>query len=1183
MKIRFLRVKWKDWWWKRSILALSAIVFFLLSTHMEALAKENYFENEKISLTEALYRISTEYQVFFSYDQETVQDVVVNYEPDRYENVEHALDRMLVGTSLHYRMFNNRYIILYESHPEAINSLRDMVQHLESVIDKEENETVRRATPPLAALPSRTKAFTVAPVVFSVNGTVTDQEGEPLIGVNIQVKGSSKGTSTDFDGNFTLEDIDENAVLVISYVGYQTQEVAVAGKSTLEIVMMSDAELLDEVVVVGYGTQKKTTVTGAVSTMKADEIAEVPVPNISQSIAGKLAGISMRPNGGQPGYDDPDLHIRGIVTTGNNRPLIVVDGVKRDNMRQIDPGSIESITILKDAAAVAPYGIGGANGVILITTKQGERGKPVVRYNGSYGFQNPTYLPNMLNAKDYMALQNEAYFNLNPNGSNPPYNPNRVDEYNELNKEDPWRYPNSNFVDVFNKNVPVQNHNIEFSGGGDRVSYFAGIGYFDQKAIFDPVGYKRMNYNVNLNMDATSTTKIGFSFHGSVERTDDIDADESTSGHLFRSFYKFIPTQSLIYPEGDKWGESSANSPVGVLRSDGYSKIDANTMLASVSVDQELSFIQGLNIRGVFSFDPKSQNIKGWHIPFIYHKINLNDNPYTYEEAISLQEGAGAPYTWLEVENNRSTNYTYQGMLQYERVFGDHSFNGLLVAEARKNTSDWFQTRRNNFALNIDEISFGSSDKNDYDNGGSSETGSEIGYVYRVGYAFKNKYIFEASGRYDGHYYFAPGSRWGYFPAFSAAWRISEESFMARNNLDEFKLRASWGKAGMLAGSPFQYLEGYELRGNAYAFGNGKLIQGSMLPREANPNITWEVSTKFDVGFDLSMWNGLLNMEVDYFHENRNNMLLAPQVTLPVEYGLALAEENKGIMKNNGFELNVGTRHAINKDFEFSIAGNVSFARNKMIEVFQSDAQRDNPNRTLLGRSFGTPFGYKTLGLFTTAEDKNGDGIINAEDGYQIEQFGELHPGDIKYADVSGPDGVPDGVIDAHDLVPIGYPVYPDWTFGLSPSVNYKGIDLNLFFQGSANSSLNVYQFMTVPFENNGSNTAYEYMNNRWTPDNQNAKYPRATPSPYANNTQTSDFWMVNTSFLRLKTLSIGYSLPNIITDKLSVGNVRFYMVGQNLWTISKLKHIDPEIGYDDRENAYPVMKALTFGLDVTF
>ena len=1027
------------------------------------------------------------------------------------------------------------------------------------------------------------------PLIFqqqkTIRGSVTNTGNEPIPGVTVIVKGTNNGIITDVDGTYTISNVADDAILVFSFVGMKTQEVIVSGKQQINIALEEETIGLEEIVTIGYGVQKKTTITGSISTIQGEELAEVPVPNISQSIAGRLAGVSMRPNGGQPGYDDPDIHIRGIVTTGDNKPLVVVDGVKRDNIRQIDPNTIESITILKDAAAVAPYGMGGANGVILITTKKGKTGKPVVRMSASYGIQNLTYTPDMLNAKDYMALQNEGYYNLTPNGTTPPNDPELIANYDRLHKEDPYRYPDSDFTDFFKDDEPTQNYNVEISGGTDLVKYTMGGGFYDQQGIFDKVSYHRYNYNMGLEMQATPTTKVSMTLNGSVERTNDLDAAEETSGHLFRAFYKFIPTQTLLYPDGEHWGESSASSPVAALRSEGYEKTDRNTLLASFAIEQELPFIKGLSVKGVFSYDPTHTDIKSWHIPFVYHKINLNTDPYTFEEAITTQEAYSEPYTWLALENQRSTNYTYQGYINYNRTFGDHSVSGLFVAEARKTKYKWFNAQRNNFDIRIDELNMGSSDKNDYDNGGSSSTGSEIGYVYRFGYTYQDKYIFEASGRFDGHYYFAPGEQWGYFPAFSAAWRISEEKFMKKYSIiDNLKLRASWGKSGMLAGSAFQYQSGYELRGNAYAFGNSRLVQGSEVTREANPDITWEISYKYDIGFDLNMWDGLLNFEFDYFHEKREDMLLAPQVTLPVEYGLELSQENKGEMKGHGIEFVVGSRKVLRNGMDLAITANFSYAKNEMIEVFESDAKRNNPNRTSVGRPYGTPFGYKSMGLFSTADDLNGDGKINSDDGYTVQQFGELHPGDIRYADLSGPDGVPDGKIDANDETVIGDPVYPRITYGFTPSVKWKGFDLFLFFQGAAKASIDTYQFMTVPFENNGSNTGYEYFNNRWTVDNQHAKYPRATTAPASNNNQDSDFWYKSTSYIRLKTATLGYTLPKRITDRLQIGDIRFYVVAQNLFTHSNhIKHVDPEMGYDDRETAYPLMKSTTFGIDITF
>lgn len=1024
----------------------------------------------------------------------------------------------------------------------------------------------------------------------TLTGTVTDENGQPLPGVSVVVKGTTIGVITNADGTYSLSNAPDGAVIVFSFIGMISQEIASTGKTVIDVKLLTDSIGIEEIVTIGYGVQKKTTVTGSISTIKGEELANIPVPNIAHAMAGKLAGVSMNyAAGSQPGMGNPDIHVRGIVTTGNNSPLVIVDGIKRNNLSQIDPNTIENITVLKDAAAVAPYGIGGANGVILITTKKGQTGKAIVKLSAAYGVQNPTYVPDMLNATDYMMLQNEGYYNQTPTGTTPPNNVDLIKNYSQLHKDDPWKYPDSEFIDVWNTNAPVQNYNLELSGGTDKITYHAGLGYYDQKGLFDPIGYKRYNYNLSLEMAATKTTKIGMSLYGAMEDTKDLDPGENATGHLFRAFYKFIPTQTLLYPEGDKWGESSASSPMAALNAEGYEKWKKNTLLASAYIEQQLPFIEGLSFKGVFSYDPTTENQKQWHIPFIYHIINLNTTPYTYTTAVTAQEGNSPTYIYLQQNNRNWNNYTLQGYLNYNRKFGDHGITGLFVAEARKNTFSTFMARRNNFALKIDELDFGSSDKLNYDNGGSSSEGSEIGYVYRAGYSYKEKYMVEASGRYDGHYTFGPGKQWGYFPSFSAAWRVSEESFMENIDfIDNMKLRGSWGQSGNLPYidgnlAAFQFMPGYTLRGNAYLYGNTGLVQGSAETKEANPDITWEISTKSDIGLDINMWEGLLGLELDYFHEKRTGMLLVPQVILPVEYGLALAQENKGEMLNNGFEITASSRKQFGNGMELNISGNISYSKNQMIEVFQTAAQRDNPNRTLTGRPFGTPFGYKALGLFTTAEDINSDGLINATDGYNITQFGALHPGDIKYADLSGPAGTPDGKIDSNDLNPIGDPVYPLMTFGLTPELRWKGADISLFFQGTSMSSINIRQFMTVPFENNGSNTAYEYFDNRWTPDNQGARYPRSTPAPYVNNTQDSDWWTVGSSYLRLKTMVVGYNLPETIMSRIGINGIRLYYTGQNLFTISNIKHIDPEMGYTERENSYPVMRSHTFGLDITF
>ncbi len=1021
-----------------------------------------------------------------------------------------------------------------------------------------------------------------------VNGRVLDAKSQPLAGATVAEKGGKRSVLTTNDGSFNIS-VPGNAVLVVSYVGYQSQEIATSASSKDIVVQLSStAGSLDTVmVVVAYGTQRKISSTAAISSVKGEELTKSPVANVSNSIVGRVPGVSMRANGGQPGSDNPDIHIRGIATTGNSAPLVVVDGIIRNSINEVDPNAIASVTVLKDAAAVATYGLGGANGVLVITTKRGQSGAPTLSFGGYYGSQQPTYVPKVLNAQDYMRLRNEAYLNENPGSTQQPFAQDLVDNYINLNKQDPDKYPISDAVNTIpHKNSPIGQGNLQISGGTKDVKYFAGIGYFEQKGMFDPVGYKRYTYNINLDVNATRTTTVSFTLNGFNEITKDVDAASSTT-QLFRSLYKFIPIANLNYSNG-LWGEFAGNSPVGVLHGDGYFRQATNGFLSTIAIEQKLPFIKGLSLKGTFSYDPYNYVQKRWHTPFYYYSQDLTTTPYTYTKQISTQEGGAAPYTWLNQNYYQNNRFTYQAYLNYHNTFGKHEITGLVVAEEKNNKQLNFGATRNNFAVNIDELSLGSSNRNDFDNSGASSTGSQIGYVYRVSYGYDNRYFFEASGRYDGHYYFAPDKRWGYFPAFSAGWVLSNEQFLQGvSAINYLKLRGSWGKAGNLAGNAFQYLNSDTLAGNVYAFGNGNLVQGSYLPREANLNITWEIATKTDIGFEANLWKGLLRLEADYFSENRTNMLLPPAITVPQEYGVSLSDENAGEMKSQGFEISAGTQHTFRNKLRVGLDGNFSYAKNKMVQVFETSVTKNDPRRSRTGRPLNTRFGYHSLGLFTTNEDTNKDGVIDTNDGYNVTQFGTLHPGDIKYADLGGPNGVPDGKIDSYDETVIGNPVYPAITYGFTASASWMGIDVSLFFQGAALSSIdpnvNGTGFQTIPFNNNNSNAGYEYYNNHWTPEHQDAKYPRANQSPYSNNTQASDFWIVDAGYLRLKTATIGYTFPGNMVRGWGMKNLRIYASGQNVFTVSNLKYMDPEVGYTNGATAYPNQKVFTVGLNASF
>ena len=1029
---------------------------------------------------------------------------------------------------------------------------------------------------------------------YTVSGKITDEKGVGLSRATITEKGTANSTLSNSKGDFTINVRGERSILVVSYVGYASREVNVNGATRdLSIELISFDNSLQSVIVVGYGTQKKISSTAAISSVKGAELAAVPVANISNSIAGRVAGVSMSDyGGGRPGNDNPDIFIRGIGTTATNpntgqstsTPLIVVDGVIRNNISQVDPSVIASVTVLKDAAAVAPYGLGGANGVILITTIRGTvSAKPTLTFSAYTGTQQPTYVPKMLGPQDFMRLSNEAFLNENPGSPNQPYADTLVNNYLQLSKQNPDLYPNTNaYKTTVDQNAPMSEANVQLRGGSDKVRYFAGLGYFNQKGLFAPVGYNRINYNVNLDVNATPTTVVSLSINGSYELTKNVDASSSTD-NLLRGVYKYIPVAPFLFSNGD-WGQYAGNAPLGVLNSGGYNNQNTTTILSTIGIEQKLPFIKGLSVKGTFSYDPYNFFQKQWHRPFTFWSQDATTTPYTYTPQISTQEGGSATYTWLNEQYWQNNTYTYDGYINYHNTFGKSDITGLVVAEARNNKQLNFNAQINNFAVDVDELGLGSSNKNDFNIGGGSGTGSQIGYVYRLDYGYDNKYLVEASGRYDGHYYFAPGSRWGYFPAFSVGWVASNENFMKSiKNLDFLKFRASWGKSGALAGSAYQYLDGYNLYSPSYSFGPGTLVQGSYTNLEANPSITWEIATKTDIGFDADLWRGLLNVTVDYFGEKRTGMLLAPAVTVPVEYGLTLAQENAGIMGNHGVEVTIGSHKRLRNGLQLAIDGNFSYARNKLDQIFESPTTKDNPNRSRTGRPLNTQFGYHSLGLFTTADDKNGDGVIDAADGYNVTQFGTLHPGDIKYADISGPDGKPDGKIDSYDETVIGRPNIPEITYGVNLTAAWKGFDLTLFFQGSALSSRDVRGFITIPFYNNNSNASYQYYNNRWTPDHQDAKYPRADLAPTSNNNQASDFWEVNTRYIRLKTASIGYTLPTDFIKRIGMTNLRIYATGQNLLTASNLNFLDPQAALENIETGYPVMRTFIFGLNASF
>ncbi|PUZ29769.1 TonB-dependent receptor [Chitinophaga parva] len=999
-----------------------------------------------------------------------------------------------------------------------------------------------------------------------VHGKVVDSTGAPLAGVSVTINASKTGTITNMDGEFDLE-ADANDILHFSYVGFESQFVSVGNNTNMFIHMQPHTAAINEVVVLGYGSARKSQVTSSVSTLKSKDVANKPIPNLSNSLIGRVSGVITTQASGEPGFDGAGIHIRGIATTGNNGPLVIVDGVPR-SFSQLDPNTVQTMTILKDASAVAPYGVGGANGVILITTKQGATGAPQITYNGYVAAQAPTRLPKMVNAYQYAQMRNEA----NKNDGNPPaFSDDDIRKFQD--GSDPDGHPDSQpLKEVIRDNSLLTYHNFTISGGSEKIKYFASGGYLYQGGMWATDYVKKFNASLNLQAKVTNTTEATVSVLGWEQNG---YYPTYSADFMLGQAFRTPPTSAVYYTNG-LWGSYIGQSLVGEIFHSGQQVNQNSTMQTQLSIEQKLPFIPGLSIKGVAAYDPTKNFVTIWKTGPIFYNVDTTKHPYTYNQG--QQDNAQPTYNQTY---NQNKAFTYQFYLNYHNTFGKHDITAVGVAESRKQLYNTFSAGRINYALDLPGLDYGSSDPADLSNGGYNTMATQLGYVYRVAYAYEGKYLLEADGRYDGNYYFAPGKKFGYFPAFSAGWVLSKEHFVTENLpwVDLLKLRGSWGQSGNLAGADFQYLSAYGLYGNAAAL-DKKATSGLYELTQANPNITWEKAQKSDIGLDASFLHNALGFEVDYFYEKRNNMLVRPATTVSNEYGISLPFVNAGIMSNHGVDLSVNVNHRFSKDLNLSVLGTLTYAHNKLLQTFETNATFNNPNRRRTGRQLGTQFGLKALGYFKP-EDFDASGNLNA--GIPAQSWGPVHPGDLRYADVGGPDGKPDGVIDSYDETKIGNPSTPALIYSVEPKVSFKQFDLDLLFQGAGISSTTMYSSIVWPFYASGSATELEYRDH-WTLDHQDALYPRLTGTPSSNNTQGSSWWLRKTSYVRLRNLELGYALPSRLIDHLHIHGARFYVSGQNVWTWTPhiKETIDPESVNGQYTNYYQ-QRVWSFGANITF
>ncbi len=1016
---------------------------------------------------------------------------------------------------------------------------------------------------PLPNAPNSTGAAIIkSSQQFSVSGNITDKDGQPLPGASILEKGTTNGTQTDFDGNFSINLEDENAILVVSYIGFATKEISVKGQTFLSITLDESAAGLEEVVVIAYGTTKKTSLTASVSSVEGDKIAALPITNVSNGIGGRLSGLIVKQGRGEPGKDEADIFVRGISTTGSTQPLIVVDGIPRRGFNEINPNAIESITVLKDAAAVAPYGVAGANGVILVTTKSGKTGVPTLSYNAYVGFQNPVVLTDYVNSYEYALLRNVAATN---EGLPSPFSESDLQKYQDGSDPDAFPANKDIWGYLTNKNALLTSHNLDISGGTEKVKYYAALGYLSQDGMWATTNTERYNANINLKVQATNTTSIGFNMRLTKQQN---EYPQVSTGRIFELIGYLNPIYGPFRYSNGMPGAFVTESLLG----DGYNRNNYLTLNSQLNVEQQIPFIPGLKAFGTFAYDPSFRMDKNWILPVHKATLDTSQTPYVISDAIWGQDKPS-----LNQNYSNPTQTTIQTGLNYEKSFGNHNIKALGLLEAKNDKNISLGASRRNFNLSIDEINLGSSNQSDMSTRGTTSEAKQIGLVYRVSYNYASKYFLETSGRYDGHYYFAPEERFGFFPSVSVGWRLSEENFIKDHlpQINNLKIRGSYGEVGALAGSPFQYLSTYNVNGTTYAFGNSA-VQGVSERPEANPNITWERAKKTDIGLEVGLWDGLFDFEVDYFYEKRSNMLVDPQLSVPAEYGIGLSQVNAGIMENHGVDFTASSRYRFSDDFEVALSGNFTYAKNKLIEVFETSTTFDNLNRRRTGKSLGTQFGFRSLGYFQE-NDFDSTGSLNPD--IAVQPWGDVEPGDLRYDDTNA-----DGVIDNNDIVVIGEPnAAPQLIYGISPSFRYKGFSLDLLFQGAGKTDWYQHPSSVQPFWD--TQLPYQHNLDYWTPDNTNAPNPRVTSSPTSNNTQTSSHWMADAGYLRLKNATLSFEIP---TKSDELKSLQIYVSGQNLFTWTSLRNYDPEIGPSDHWFAaapwvYPSQQTISVGTNITF
>lgn len=988
---------------------------------------------------------------------------------------------------------------------------------------------------------------------IKVKGIVTDAKGEPVIGATVREKGTTNGTITDFDGKFELL-IKKGLSIEVSYIGYQSQQLLADANKSLNIILKEDTKTLDEVVVVGYGTQKKVNLTGAVASVDSKVLDSRPIQNLSSGLQGLVPGLTITGTNGAPGLDSGKIKVRGTGTLNSASPYILIDGIESSTISSVDPNDIESISVLKDASSAAIYGSKASNGVILITTKRGKTGKPKVSYSGYVSIQNPTSVIERMSSYDYARLFNEA---LEAEGSKARFDEVEIQKFKD--GSDPL-YPNTNWYDYIYQTGVMHRHNINVTGGTENIKYLASVGYLNQEGVIPNAG--RNQFNIRTNLDINLSSRLKAQVNMSFIKNKYTDANSTFSGggsdQIIRQAGQIAPWIVARYEDGT-YGTITAGNPVAWLDY-GMDVLRNNDNLTSL-LKLDYKIFDGLTASVSGSYVNNSQNYKD-HRMFIQYNENKASEPSSIKER----------YT-----NWNRTNF--DALINYDKIFGKHNFKALLGWHTEKYNLKQLEGYRKNIPNN-DLSDLNAGDMATQTNSGYSRELAMISWFGRINYDYAGKYLLEANIRSDASSRFAEGNRWGYFPSFSAAWRLSEESFMHSSNswLSNLKLRASWGLLGNQDALDEYYpaINTYELNAK-YPFG-GNLNSGFYQNKYRLSTISWEKATTWGIGLDCGLFNNKVTGSIDYYNRTTTGIIM--KVNVPEEFALNPYMENIGSMRNNGIEFNIAYNdHA--GDLSWGIAANFSYNHNEVLDLGENVEYMDVTGgyfqRNVVGEPFKSYYIYKADGFFNSQEEAD---AFTEKYGNPF-SGGKFKAGDIKYVDVSG-----DGKLDGDDRI-LCHGQDPAFTFGLNLNTSWKNFDLSLLFNGAAKVNLLLDGYDSYGnFSGDVGHPATIWLD-AWTPDNKDASMPRIwtdTKSPSCTRNAISTFWLQNASYLRLKNLQLGYTLPKKCLSKIGIENVRFYYSAENLFTIDgmKLDNVDPE-ATSYRLSSYPLLRTHSFGVNVTF